>query len=419
MLNKTIDPIYYKIIDYIILLLPFFFFLGPAAINFVLFFFSFLFLFFSIKKNNWTWLSEDYTKVFIFFWIYVVILSLFSNSVFESFKSAFFLIKFFLFFLLISFYAFKKINLNYILKIWFLFVLFLCFDIYYQYIFGRDIIFSYPVAAGERYSAFFGEELIAASFIAQITAPIIGFFFYFVFLVNNNFYIKLLLLLSLAFVFFATIITGERMNTVFLFSLLLLTAALFNFLRKKNFFFILFLLAILLISILSFKNIKAIEARYVDFGHSISSIYNSSHGKLFNSAYRLWLKKPLTGWGLKNYRVVCDKELKDINLKTSYDLCSTHPHNLYLELLSETGLIGFILYFLFIFFFIKKILTELNYKKKYNEGHSIIFSCLISISLMLFPFKSAGSFATSWNGTFFWLLFGLILNRLIFLKKST
>ena len=415
MVNKKINQLYYKIIDYTILLLPLFFFLGPAAINFVLFFFSLLFLFLSIKRNNWAWLFEDYVKVFILFWIYTVILSLFSISVYESLKSAFFLIKFFLFFLLISFYAFKKINLNYILKIWFLFVLFLCFDLYFQYIFNKDI-FGYPVAAGQRYSALFGKELIAASFIAQIIAPIIGLILYFVFFIKKNFYIKLALLLSLLFVFLATIITGERMNTVFLFALLSLSVILFSFLRK-NFYIIFFLLGFIIIGIFSFKNIQAVKHRYLDFGNSVSSIYNSSHGKLFNSAYRLWLKKPITGWGFKNYRVVCDKELLDINKNTGHPLCSTHPHNLYLELLSETGLVGFFLYFLFIFYFIKKIFLELNYKKN-NENFSIIFSCLISILIMLFPLKSAGSFATSWNGTFFWLLFGLILNRSIFLKKN-
>ena len=44
---------------------------------------------------------------------------------------------------------------------------------------------------------------------------------------------------------------------------------------------------------------------------------------------------------------------------------STHPHNLYIQILTETGLIGFILFFLSIVIIIfKKIKKFVNKKKK-------------------------------------------------------
>ena len=46
--------------------------------------------------------------------------------------------------------------------------------------------------------------------------------------------------------------------------------------------------------------------------------------------------------------------------------CSTHPHNIYLELVTETGLIGLFLFLLFLFSFIKNIF-KINFDK--NKFH--------------------------------------------------
>lgn len=412
-MSYVISSRFFFVIDFIILLMPLFLFLGAPAVNVVLFLFSFLFLFFSYKTNRWSWVYENYSIFFFLFWIYTIILSFFAEDFIQSLKSSFFLIKFFLFFLLISFYAFNKFNIRKILKVWLIFINILCLDILYQYINKFDI-FGYPEQPGSRYAGFFGEELVAGSFLAQISAPVIGFVLYSIFFKKEIPLKKTLLSLNIFFILFSCLITGERMNAIFLLVLIITVLGLFIFYKKK-YLSIIFLIITLSLFIISYSNLYSVKKRYDDFSNSITNFYHSSHGKLFDSAYRLWLLKPITGWGLKNFRVICDKKLEN-RINNTHPLCSSHPHNLYLELLAETGIIGFSIYFIFIFLLIKKFFNYLKSKKK-DLNYYIVTSCLVAILLMLFPLKSAGSFATSWNGTFFWLLLAIIFNNVNNIKN--
>jgi O-antigen ligase len=412
MSNIIISKIFF-VIDFIILLLPLFFFLGAPAVNVVLFFFSILFLYISYKKKRWFWIHENYSTFFLLFWIYTIILSFFAEDFFQSLKSSFFLIKFFLFFLLISFYSFNKFKIEKILKVWLVFINILCLDILFQYITKFDI-FGYPEQPGSRYAGFFGEELVAGSFLAQISAPVFGFVLYFIFFKKEKLVKKILLSINIFFILFSCLITGERMNSIFLLILITAVLGLFIFYKKK-YLTIIFFIVILSLAAISYNNLYSVKKRYDDFSNSITNFYFSSHGKLFDSAYRLWVLKPITGWGLKNFRVICDKKLEN-RINNTHPLCSSHPHNLYLELLVETGIIGFTIYFIFIYLLMKKFFMHLKSTKK-NLNYYIVASTLVAILLILFPIKSAGSFATSWNGTFFWLLLAIIFNKVSNQKK--
>lgn len=60
----------------------------------------------------------------------------------------------------------------------------------------------------------------------------------------------------------------------------------------------------------------------------------------------MFKKNIFFGIGPNNFRYLCDKK----EFKHSEDSCSTHPHNFYLQFLSELGLFGFA--FIIIIFFI-------------------------------------------------------------------
>ena len=75
------------------------------------------------------------------------------------------------------------------------------------------------------------------------------------------------------------------------------------------------------------------------------------------TAYNMYLDNKFVGIGLRNFRNFCSNPKYKIDEKS----CSTHPHNTYIQLLAETGLIGFYVWYNFIFLF---LLSFINTFKK-------------------------------------------------------
>jgi len=119
-----------------------------------------------------------------------------------------------------------------------------------------------------------------------------------------------------------------------------------------------------------------------------------------NIYYSVFLsqKNYFLGSGHKSFNINCfDVKNFTNNLLIT---CSTHPHNIYLEVFSSTGLFGF---FIFIFFLLT-LFTSLIKNFDQNKNYSIFIIVMI---LELIPFRSYGSIFTSINGTYFWFLISL------------
>ena len=68
--------------------------------------------------------------------------------------------------------------------------------------------------------------------------------------------------------------------------------------------------------------------------------YDTHWGAHYLTAVEMFKEKPILGHGYKSFRNKC-KKYDYINSKFVKNRCSTHPHNTYVQLLTETGLIGF------------------------------------------------------------------------------
>ena len=129
------------------------------------------------------------------------------------------------------------------------------------------------------------------------------------------------------------------------------------------------------------------------------------------SSVEIWKKNKLLGVGLKNYRIHCKNIAK--NQPSKKIICSTHPHNLYFELLVETGIIGIVLFIIFEFFLIIKVFN--SYSKSSDINRSIIYGTSLVVFFYFWPFRSNGSFFSTFNGSLFWFNLGIIL---LFLKDN-
>lgn len=116
--------------------------------------------------------------------------------------------------------------------------------------------------------------------------------------------------------------------------------------------------------------------------------------KEFNSGYQTWLQNKYIGGGIKSFKENCKKAVLN---------CNTHPHNYYLEILSDLGLVGIIFLisiFISVFYesFVKKILPS---KSKYNN---VIVPFAFLFLIEIFPIKTTGSFFTTGNATYIFLI---------------
>jgi O-antigen ligase len=127
---------------------------------------------------------------------------------------------------------------------------------------------------------------------------------------------------------------------------------------------------------------------------------DSPYGKLWNAGIDMGLKNWIFGIGPMHFESYCN----DMT-----DFCRYHPHNIYIELFAETGIIGLGI-FLYLFFSIAKIFLAnyTHYKNIDKLIQPLAIGCFIAIIMKLLPIPSSGFFK-NWYAVPLWLMVGWLL----------
>lgn len=114
--------------------------------------------------------------------------------------------------------------------------------------------------------------------------------------------------------------------------------------------------------------------------HSFNTEANSERLNLFKVNVQIWKEYPLLGIGygenLRRNREYWDRP--EWNMPSDY--ITSHAHNQFLNVLSTTGVFGFIFFISFVFFFLKKnwVLLKKTNRFEAPNRYALLFSCLFA-----------------------------------------
>ena len=92
--------------------------------------------------------------------------------------------------------------------------------------------------------------------------------------------------------------------------------------------------------------------------------------------------------------------------------CNTHPHNFYFQLLSETGLIGFIFIFSLFVYLIYVLIIK---RKSFSDSEICI---MVGFFIVLWPLTTNGNFFNNWINLISFYPLGFLLHMLKIKKKE-
>ena len=407
-----------KIPFYLTFLIPIFLVSGPFLSDLAISICAVIFLINSYKNNLIYYYKNIFFYIFISFYIYLNISALLSDKILFSLKTSLPYLRFGIF-VLSTWYLLNTNNklLKYFFYCFLFVFLFLEFDGIYQFIFKHNL-FNYPLVDPFRVSSLFGNELILGSFLSR-NYPL--FFGLFLFLIEQKKLSKRITLVSCIVIILLPILifmSGER-SSFFYFCLASIYILLFF--PKRNiiaiFLFSLFLILVgIFIDKIISKDVKRFSDRIINqtlsqlnFQSEASkrlNVFSTTHEEHYRSALKIFKDHAIFGAGPKSFRLKCSEQ-KYLVSNTS---CITHPHNTYIQLLSETGIIGFLFVFL-TFIALCLISFRIIYNKYFLGIYLNPFKiCLLSSFLItLWPLVPSGNFFTNWLNVVYYLPVGFFL----------
>ena len=286
------------------------------------------------------------------------------------------------------------------LNFWSLIVLIVVFDSFIEFSFGKNLLGYGDDLYVDRIVSFFKDEPIVGAYLLGFNFIIVGYFFEKFY--KQNLKLKLALFLILFTLVGCILITGERSNGI----KAIIGLMIFLFLNNKisaKIKMSIFLFSLVFTGLI-ISNSNYLKMRYgqqlfsqlFDNNQREQFIENNLYLRLYKSGLAVFRDNPIFGVGNKNYRVVTTRNI-ETKINDDY-LLNTHPHQIYIELLSEHGLVGTTILLCIFFYLIFK-----NLKIIIISRNSIQLGCFTYLIINFLPILPSGSFFNDFSSTLFWI----------------
>ena len=355
---------------------------ATSVINILLIDLSFI-VFIAYKKEFY-FLKDKAIIYFFILYFYLIFNSFISVDYSEGILRNFGFLRIIILFIAINYFFINKTFFKKVFKFWFLIIFIVLIDVFIESFTGKNILGFGGEIYNERIVSFFKDEPIVGGYLNGFYLIIIGFLLN-EFKGNRNY---LIILLSIIFII-SILLTGERSNTLkAIFGISIFFILYKNLDLKKK------VIAVLITALLIFVFVFNSNFLKMRFVFQINNLLNQNniYFQLYDSAFEVFKNNKLLGVGNKNYRV---ETCNEINVNDKY-ICTTHPHQIYFEFLSEHGLIGTLIilsiFYKLIFSKILGTISEKNYVK---------IGSLIYLLLVFSPIIPSGAFFNNYTLTIF------------------
>jgi len=356
----------------------------------------------SLIKKDWSWLKKTWLKFAIALWVTGLFSAMFSPDPYFTFTQGLVWIRFPLYAVAVQTWLAKDRDIRIMMLISMgLGMLIMCIILTAELIIEPKPRLTWPYG-----------DLVPGGYLSKVSLPL--FCVLTALLVSKasmkSIYYSLLAFIPLGFLF----LTGERTNTFLRVCSGIMSAIIW---KPKWFLLIIIFMAQIFSIIFLFLIKPEIGNRFTEkFYESLPMVsVNSGHWGTWRSGIQQGLETPIIGIGPSGTRKTClylpDQSPKWLPGK---NLCANHPHNFYVQLFAETGLIGLI----FGLGMISCIIYSCYSAIKNNKNCPMLGTAFVIPFGIFFPIQQFGSFFGQWNNLFIWFAIAFALSQVQQLKNE-
>lgn len=193
----------------------------------------------------------------------------------------------------------------------------------------------------------------------------------------------------------------------------------FGFSFKKRIAVLILISAFLALGIFSVLNKERLGLDRIYLFNRFFSVFdisaNSARSVIWEMTLRSWKERPFLGYGPETFGYLFDKNYKQEYLKYTGEIYFDYPHNKYLGLLSDSGLLGLLSFFSIIcllFYYLFKNKKEILFSDKYP-----FFAFILAGFLIAYLIQNFFSFDTIATYFLFFLIAAFVNNNFVKSKE--